>query len=169
MGSLTVMLSDGPTADAQIQQILSIAPILSGQHSTQQAQPAPQAQPPLVKEAQAQAQQPTQTSGDLIDFGDGHAVSSVPPANSTTNTTYQRTPGPYEITGMEPGSELPPTMRNDAPGLQQPLMPQMQPQQPGLQPHIGGGQKMGEDLARADTQDGETPDEFVDADDGLLH
>ncbi|KAA6415484.1 MAG: oxysterol-binding [Lasallia pustulata] len=134
---------DGPTSDAKVKQILAMAPIVKGQHASQQgnaAQRGQQPQQPQQHQQLQQSQQVQQTSlpaqnaqqqfgghSDLIDLGQGVPQAQfAPPQRPAQQQTMQ---GTY----------------TSGPGIQAPLHPEI-----------------GEPIVRRDTNTGAV-DEFVDA------
>ncbi|KAI9796199.1 MAG: hypothetical protein M1833_006450 [Piccolia ochrophora] len=165
---------DGDTPEAQVKQITSITPIVTGsqpdhqfdipswkedgqptpaqapaEHQSQHAQQPPQPQQPQHPQQSQQPQQPSappQSNGnDLIDFSDDSAPAQAPPSKSS-----------------QPPNDISQAQVSSDPGLQQPLQPQNQSVTNAPPASITAPKVM-----RLDT-DGDV-DEFVDADDGLLH
>ncbi|KAI9813221.1 MAG: hypothetical protein M1826_002537 [Phylliscum demangeonii] len=123
---------DGRSPDAQIQQILSIVPIVHRQNMTPQPPTQGQGEPHLQTAQPPPAQGQASTAapergapaeGSLIDFG--HA-----PVGASSAEPYQQ-PSSYP-THAEPPFSKPDPMTDHAPGLQQPLQPS-QPQARAVQ------------------------------------
>ncbi|KAL9580702.1 MAG: hypothetical protein Q9212_004332 [Teloschistes hypoglaucus] len=86
---------DGPTPDAMSQQILSVAPILTGQQNShsQSPQSQPSTQPSHSQQQQQQNGPPPAAapkSNDLIDFGQPSNSSSAVPVSSSSGQAQQQ-------------------------------------------------------------------------------
>ncbi|KAI9717893.1 MAG: hypothetical protein M1812_004420 [Candelaria pacifica] len=146
---------NGRTPQAISEQILAITPILKGQPRSKKSEPPSEAQngmshPQPPPDTTTHPETTTHNGGDLIDFGqvvpaNGPLLHAPPPSapvapSQPFQPTFQETPAPHS---------------NMTPGLQQPLQPQMR-------------DMLDDKVVRQDTKEGSV-DEFVDADDGLLH